>query len=76
MQEALVYPGKLPIVSGGNSLWERAPQEHGSAQHVCIYVADCSTRGPVSDLDPTSRRGGNDQLSQKSIVLERFCSRP
>lgn len=32
MEEALVYPGKLPIVSGGNSLWERATREQGSAQ--------------------------------------------
>lgn len=32
MEEAVVYPGKLPIVSGGNSLWERAPREQGSAQ--------------------------------------------
>lgn len=32
MEEAVVYPGKLPIVSCGNSLWERAPWERGSAQ--------------------------------------------
>lgn len=32
MEEAVVYPGKLPIVSGGNSLWERAPREQGSAR--------------------------------------------
>lgn len=27
MEEAVVYPGKLPIVSGGNSLWESVPRE-------------------------------------------------
>ncbi|KAF3692197.1 hypothetical protein EXN66_Car007873 [Channa argus] len=32
MEEAVVYPGKLPIVSDGNSLWERVPQERGSTQ--------------------------------------------
>lgn len=32
MEEDVVYPGKLPIVSGGNSLWERAAREQGSAQ--------------------------------------------
>lgn len=32
MEETVVYPGKLPIVSGGNSLWERATREQGSAQ--------------------------------------------
>lgn len=31
-KQAVVYPGKLPIVSGGNSLWERAPRERGSAE--------------------------------------------
>lgn len=28
MEEAVVYQDKLPIVSGGNSLWEKAPREH------------------------------------------------
>lgn len=31
MEEAVVYPGKLPIVCG-NSLWETVPWEQGSAQ--------------------------------------------
>lgn len=33
MEEDVVYPGKLPIVSGGNSLWDSAPRERGSARH-------------------------------------------
>jgi len=32
MEEAVVYPDKLPIVSGGNSLWETVPRERDSAQ--------------------------------------------
>lgn len=41
-EEDVVYPGKLPIVSGGNSLWEGAPRERGSAtqgeaNHGCFW---------------------------------------
>lgn len=34
MVKAVVYPGKLPIVSAGNSLWETAPREQESAQRM------------------------------------------
>lgn len=32
-EEAVVYPDKLPIVSGGNSLWEAVPREQDAARH-------------------------------------------
>lgn len=30
IEEAVVYPDKLPIVSGGNFLWEKVPKEQDS----------------------------------------------
>lgn len=38
-EKAVVYPGKLPIVSGGNSLWESAPRKPASANRNAASAA-------------------------------------
>lgn len=52
-EEDVVYPGKLPIVSGGNSLWEGAPRERGSATRGKL-TTDAS--GEASARPPCIRR--------------------
>lgn len=55
-EEDVVYPGKLPIVSGGNSLWEGAPRERGSATRGKLTTA---ASGEASARPPCIRPGSD-----------------
>lgn len=55
MEEAVVYPDKLPIVSGGNSLWGRGTSgTRLGTERETNRIADCAAVvGPIRwDLMP------------------------